>query len=69
MALAFGESRFQPKDLSQGGHIPMLRDLEHPGAVRVLVLFVGFVVAAVVVASRSPSSILSELHTIQTFLH
>jgi hypothetical protein len=47
----------------------MLRDLEHPGAVRVLVLFVGFVVAAVVVASRSPSSILSELHTIQTFLH
>lgn len=46
----------------------MLRDLEHPGTLRVLVLFVGFLVAAVVVASRSPASIQSDLHSIQTFL-
>ncbi len=47
----------------------MLRDLEHPGAVRALMLFVVFLVAAVVLATRSPSSIQSDLHVIQTFLH
>jgi len=47
----------------------MLRDLENPGAVRALALVVVFLVAAVVVATRSPTSIASDLHSIQTFLH
>ena len=47
----------------------MLRDLEHPGAVRALMLLDVFLVAAVVVASRPTTSIQSDLHTIQSLLH
>ena len=47
----------------------MLRDLEHPGAVRALALLVVFLVAAVVVATRSPYDLSSDLHTIQNLLH
>ena len=48
----------------------MLRDLENPGALRAIMFLVAFVVAAVVVVTRSPGIIHSDLHTgIQSFLH
>jgi hypothetical protein len=48
----------------------MLRDLENPGAVRAVMFLVMFFVAAVIVVTRQPSIIHSDLHaTIQSFLH
>ena len=48
----------------------MLRDLENPGAVRAIMFLVVFFVAAVIVVTRQPAIIHSDIHTgIQSFLH
>ena len=48
----------------------MLRDLENPGTVRIIILLVAVVAAALVVVGTSPAIVHSDLQTgVQSFLH